>query len=1122
MLKNENVTKEKKMLNRLKKTALILLLLSFSSVVYTQNVGINSSGAAPSGDALLDIVSTTKALLIPRVNIINLATIDPITGGSTESLLVYNTNLTTGKGYYYWDGSQWVKLLDGSGDAWQLTGNAGTIAGTNFIGTTDAVDWVMKTNNIERARITSAGRLGVGIATPSALTQAQINTSSEFISLYATNDFASPSNSWAILGQHWGPNSGGVGVEGTSEKGTAGVFNLIHGSSPGGEAILTCRDGGQDVFTVDDGGNVGIGFGASVPAFNLVVQESGTNSSTAPMIAIDQGGTGDAAMRFDAGSQIVIMGIDNSDADKFKIYDGTSLGTTDANTDMVITTAGDVGFGEVTPKSKMHIANPDDGEISTVLVSNTTFSLNNSVAGYGFALGNLSVSKAAIFFKSGNAGFGRGHMVFALNKTNDWTTSVGEVDEMMRLDYDGDLGIATNAPTNKLDVNGQMRMRTGAALNFIIQGDANGVMSWVDPNAVLTGGGSDEDWHEVGTTTAPDAITDNIFTQGNVGIGISTPADPLHIVSDAGGDAIHIEENSGGEDWQIGVDASGDLNFEETGVNRVTFEDQGQVGFGTTTPAYHLEIEETNNSNTNAMIYLDQLGTGDATLTFNAGSQFMSMGIDNSDLDKFKIYDASTLATANTRLTITTTGLVGIATNTPTETFHINGTFRLVDGTEQNGFVLTSDANGVGTWQASGGGGGASDNDWHEVGTSTAPNAITDNIFTQGNVGIGVISPNEQLEISENFRLPSTTATTGIIYKAGNRFIHNFGTNNTFIGINSGNLTTSGTGTNTGVGYGTLSSLTTGINNTAVGYNALNKMTSQKWCTAVGFRALEDNVVALGNTGLGYYALGNTGGASGGRWNTAVGSEAMENNTTGEFNTVLGANALLISTSKSNNVSIGYNTLMFASNTEQAVIVGSGSASDVRDFDHCTLIGYNVEPSAGSWTGSIAIGHSARYSASDVAVVGTASLTSIGGYVNWSNLSDKRFKKNIKQNVPGIEFISKLTPVTYNIDVNKLNGFLNVSEEDLKSDVTKKAMQEKSEILYTGFLAQDVEASAKELGFNFSGVDAPKNENDHYGLRYAEFVVPLVKATQEQQKIIDEQSKLIEELSKRLEKLENK
>ena len=49
----------------------------------------------------------------------------------------------------------------------------------------------------------------------------------------------------------------------------------------------------------------------------------------------------------------------------------------------------------------------------------------------------------------------------------------------------------------------------------------------------------------------------------------------------------------------------------------------------------------------------------------------------------------------------------------------------------------------------------------------------------------------------------------------------------------------------------------------------------------------------------------------------------------------------------------------------------------------------------------------------------------------------------------------------------------------------------------TGFIAQEVEAAAKNIGYDFSGVDAPKNEKDMYGLRYAEIVVPLVKAVQE-------------------------
>ncbi|HHZ64574.1 MAG TPA: T9SS type A sorting domain-containing protein [Flavobacteriales bacterium] len=55
-----------------------------------------------------------------------------------------------------------------------------------------------------------------------------------------------------------------------------------------------------------------------------------------------------------------------------------------------------------------------------------------------------------------------------------------------------------------------------------------------------------------------------------------------------------------------------------------------------------------------------------------------------------------------------------------------------------------------------------------------------------------------------------------------------------------------------------------------------------------------------------------------------------------------------------------------------------------------------------------------------------------------------------------------------------------------------------------------MEEAAKELGYDFSGVDAPKNDKDFYGLRYAEFVVPLVKAMQEQQEQIEEKDETIE------------
>jgi trimeric autotransporter adhesin len=58
-------------------------------------------------------------------------------------------------------------------------------------------------------------------------------------------------------------------------------------------------------------------------------------------------------------------------------------------------------------------------------------------------------------------------------------------------------------------------------------------------------------------------------------------------------------------------------------------------------------------------------------------------------------------------------------------------------------------------------------------------------------------------------------------------------------------------------------------------------------------------------------------------------------------------------------------------------------------------------------------------------------------------------------------------------------------------------------IRHNGFIAQEVEKAANEVGFNFDGVHKPENDNDYYTIAYSLFVVPLVKAVQEQQKMIE-------------------
>ena len=136
-----------------------------------QNLGIGPDTFDPDASAGVEMRFSNKGLLIPRVALTSTTSTSPITTPVATSLLVYNT-ATTGDvtpGYYYWTGSKWMRLLAiDDKPAWLLSGNAGTTAGTNFIGTTDEEDVVFKANSTEIMRITSKRYVGIGTAYPTA------------------------------------------------------------------------------------------------------------------------------------------------------------------------------------------------------------------------------------------------------------------------------------------------------------------------------------------------------------------------------------------------------------------------------------------------------------------------------------------------------------------------------------------------------------------------------------------------------------------------------------------------------------------------------------------------------------------------------------------------------------------------------------------------------------------------------------------------------------------------------------------------------------------------------------------------------------------------------------------
>jgi hypothetical protein len=319
---------------------------------------------------------------------------------------------------------------------------------------------------------------------------------------------------------------------------------------------------------------------------------------------------------------------------------------------------------------------------------------------------------------------------------------------------------------------------------------------------------------------------------------------------------------------------------------------------------------------------------------------------------------------------------------------------------------------------------------------------------------------------------------------------NNTGYCNTAIGNESLEANSSGS-FNTALGHIALKSNTEGSSNTAIGNRSLEDNISGDYNAAFGSLSLHSNSSGYENSALGYLSLASN---TDGHANTAIGFESLKTNISGYYNTAIGAFACYYTTSN-NNTSVGY------------------EAGGQHTFSNSTFVGSHAYPDDNGYTNCMALGYTASVEQSDQVVIGNEDVSSIGGYAGWSNFSDGRFKKNVREDVPGLVFITQLRPITYTLDVESLRTDLDKNrpvilregeEFRVESPKDRVSRETKEKMVYTGFIAQEVESIARSIGYDFSGVDAPLNPDGHYRLRYAEFVVPLVKAIQEQQAMIEE------------------
>jgi hypothetical protein len=213
---------------------ILLFIVGLIAIVQLQaqnGVAIStSSSATPDGSAILDVQSTSQGMLIPRLDIANLSTAAPVTSPAT-GLMAYNTNTTTGPGFFYWDGSAWTSLGGGAEELDDLSdvnapGNYNLYIGKNA-GNTNTAGFNVSLGEESAKVLTGQHNVLIGVYAGLRMTSGSSNT---FVGKYG--------------GEHITTGSDNIGIgKDVLNVLTTGHDNLMFGL--GGGAITT---GSQNII----------------------------------------------------------------------------------------------------------------------------------------------------------------------------------------------------------------------------------------------------------------------------------------------------------------------------------------------------------------------------------------------------------------------------------------------------------------------------------------------------------------------------------------------------------------------------------------------------------------------------------------------------------------------------------------------------------------------------------------------------------------------------------------------------------------------------------------------------------------------------------------------------------
>jgi len=399
-----------KQLYPLRKHLFCLSLLFCFKNGFSQNVGINSSGSAPAASAGLDVSFTDKGLLMPRVALTGTTDVTTIASPAT-SLLVYNTATASDvtPGFYYYDGSAWVKL------------------NTQFVNSGSDISYSDGSVNIGTATSDASALLNVSssskgvlipqVALSSTTVSSPVTSPTTSLLVYNTATAGTTPNDVTPGYYYWTGSAwtrlanGNTTVTGWGTSGNSGTTTSNFIGTTDAQDLIFKTNGVEHMRIDAANGNFGIG--ATPVAESKLSIDGGTIATT------------------DGLGTVVSVYAERNQFIEFNIQNGSNGNS--ASSDVV-----------ATADNGTETSNYVDMGINSSSYSNQKSNyLNKANVAYLY-------SNSAANFKIGNGGLGQALCFFTNPSSGTLGTLTANGFERMRIDGDGNVGIGEfwNRSTN--------------------------------------------------------------------------------------------------------------------------------------------------------------------------------------------------------------------------------------------------------------------------------------------------------------------------------------------------------------------------------------------------------------------------------------------------------------------------------------------------------------------------------------------------------------------------------------------------------------------------------------------------------------------------------------------------